>query len=384
MDAPLGRETDRALAHWLALSAAPGLGPRTIARLVAHLGSPEAVLGASHQQLRDLGLKPPAIGALCTPDGAWIDSVMAWCEQPGAYCLTPTDPRYPAQLAAIPDPPILLFVRGDPDLLVEPQLAIVGSRNPTPQGRATSRQIARDLAARGLVITSGLATGIDGEAHAGALQSGRTIAVMGTGTDRVYPASHRPLALRIMENGALVSELPPGVKPLAANFPRRNRIISGLCLGTLVVEATIKSGSLITARQALEQGREVMAVPGSVHSPLSRGCHALIRDGARLVEGADDVLCELAPALRGILDADDRRAAPGLAEGAAGQGAAADSPDPEYQSLLDAMGYDPVSPDELVRRTGLAVEQLSSMLLVLELQGHVSSAAGGRYCRMGE
>ncbi|MGE5153433.1 MAG: DNA-processing protein DprA [Bdellovibrio bacteriovorus] len=367
------------IADWLALAAAPGLGPRTIGRLIAHFGDPGAARRAPAQALRELGLKPDAISALSSPDQAGIDRAMAWAEQPQASILTRSDPRYPPLLGEIPDAPPVLFVRGDPLLLAEPQIAIVGSRNPTPQGEQVTRELASRLAGWGLVVTSGLAAGVDGAAHQGALEAGRTIAVLGTGPDQVYPGSHRDLARRIAATGALVSEYPPGEGPRARNFPRRNRLISGLSLGTLVTEAALQSGSLITARHALEQGREVFAVPGSVRNPLARGCHALIREGARLVEDAEQVLAELAPLLRGLV----------AAPPAAGPEATATLPTPEagsrldadYQRLLAAMGFDAIALDELVHTTGLPVQDLSSMLLVLELEGHVSSAPGGRYCR---
>lgn len=372
-----------AVADWLALVAAPGIGPRTVARLITHLGNPAAVRGAPTQTLVGLGLKSEAIAALRTPDQARIEQALAWAEQPQAHILTPSDPRYPPLLAEIPDAPAVLYVRGDILLLAEPQIAIVGSRNPTPQGQQVTRELACRLAAWGLVVTSGLAVGVDGAAHRGALEAGRTIAVLGTGPDQVYPARHRDLARRIADNGALVSEYPPGEGPQARNFPRRNRLISGLSLGTLVTEAALQSGSLITARHALEQGREVFAVPGSVRNPLARGCHALIREGAHLVEDADQVLAELAPQLRGLIAAppalepkpDTNSADPAAPDEAKGL-------DPDYRRLLDAMGYDAVALDELVGATGLPVQDLSSMLLVLELEGHVSSAPGGRYCRV--
>jgi DNA processing protein len=370
------------LADWLALSAAPGVGPRSIARLIAHFGDPAAVLQAPTQALQGQGLKPDSIAALRAPNRAEIARALAWAEQPKALILARSDPRYPPLLAEIPDPPAVLYVRGDPLVLAEPQIAIVGSRNPTPQGKQVTGELASRLAAWGLVVTSGLAEGVDGAAHQGALQTGRTIAVLGTGPDQVYPARHRDLARRIADCGALVSEYPPGEGPRAHNFPRRNRLISGLSLGTLVTEAALQSGSLITARHALEQGREVLAVPGSVRNPLARGCHALIREGARLVEDADQILAELAPMLRGLIatlphaEAQVTPAPPDPgAEARAGL-------DPDYQRLLDAMGYDPIALDELVGSTGLSVQSLSSMLLVLELEGHVSSAPGGRYCRV--
>ena len=370
------------VADWLALLAAPGVGPRSVARLIERFGNPGAVLDAPGHVLAEMGLKPDAVAALAAPDRARIDAALAWAEQPGAHILTPSDPRYPALLAEIADAPTVLFVRGDPLLLAEPQIAIVGSRNPTPVGREVTRELASRLAACGLVITSGLAVGVDGAAHTGALETGRTIAVLGTGPDRVYPAVHRELARTIAEHGALVSELAPGEGPLARHFPRRNRIISGLSLGTLVTEAALNSGSLITARQALEQGREVLAVPGSVRNPLARGCHALIRDGARLVEDADDVLAELAPLLRGVLGTAGVMGATSVhAQPREAQTEPQVGLDPEYSRLLDAMGYDPMAPDEMVRATGLPIESLSSMLLVLELEGHVSSCDGGRYCR---
>lgn len=370
------------LSDWLALSAAPGVGPRTIARLIAHFGDPLAARQAPTEVLQGLGLKAESIAALRTPDQAQIERALAWAEQPQAHILTRADPRYPPLLAEIPDPPAVLYVRGDPLVLAEPQIAIVGSRNPTPQGQRVTGELASRLAAWGLVVTSGLAVGVDGAAHWGALQTGRTIAVLGTGPDQVYPARHRDLARRVAACGALVSEYPPGEAPRARNFPRRNRLISGLALGTLVTEAALQSGSLITARHALEQGREVLAVPGSVHNPLARGCHALIREGARLVEDADQILAELAPLLRGLIATPpDARVQLTQRPADPGRGAQAGL-DPDYRRLLDAMGYDPVALDELVGATGLSIQSLSSMLLVLELEGHVSSVPGGRYCRV--
>ena len=268
-------------------------------------------------------------------------------------------------------------MRGDAGVLADPQLALVGSRNPTPQGADTTRDLACYLAGCGLTITSGLAMGVDGAAHRGALEAGRTVAVLGTGLDRVYPAAHRDLARHIADGGALVSELPPDSPARAEHFPRRNRIISGLSLGTLVTEAALGSGSLITARLASEQGREVFAVPGSIHNPLARGCHALIRDGARLVECAQDILAELAPALRAAVA--PQVACGRGAPGGAMAGGGAPQLDADYQRLLTAMGHDPVAADDLIRRTGLPADSVASMLLLLELQGRVSSYPGGRY-----
>ena len=260
----------------------------------------------------------------------------------------------------------MLFARGDVALLQNPQLAIVGSRNPSVVGRETAQEFARTLAASGMTITSGLALGIDAASHQGALDGGgQTVAVFGTGLDRVYPAKNRALAHAIVEaGGVLLSEYPPGTEPLPGNFPRRNRIISGLSLGTLVVEAALRSGSLITARYAVEQGREVFAIPGSIHNPLARGCHQLIRQGAKLVEGARDILEELAPQLNAIL------AEPEPPEPSTG-------PDGEHRMLLACMGDGTSSVDQLVERSGLTADAVSSMLLLLELQGYVVSTAGG-------
>ncbi|MBK1642136.1 DNA-protecting protein DprA [Chromatium okenii] len=368
---------DDTLAAWLALVEAPGVGARTVAKLLEHFGSPTVIQGASIAQLAAVGLKAASIAAIKNPQPALLPSVQQWLCQPNTHLLTLTDPRYPPQLADIHDAPPVLYVRGDVRLLAEPQIAIVGSRNPTPSGIEITQEFARHLTGYGLTITSGLAQGIDGAAHLGALESGRTIAVFGTGLDRVYPAAHRPLARRIADNGALVSEFPPGSEPLAQNFPRRNRLISGLSLGVLVTEAALKSGSLITARTASEQGREVFAVPGSIRNPLARGCHALLRDGAKLVESAADILAELAPQLRLALATTATVDAP--AEVAADNLAGMDA---ESRAVLKAMGFDPVAPDEVIERSGFSAQQVSAILLVLELSGHVSSEAGGRYSRI--
>lgn len=368
---------NESLDAWLALVNAPGVGPRTAARLIEHFGSPSAVQQSSSTQLAAMGLKQESIAALKQPDPDTLAAVMAWSMQPEAHILTLADPRYPPMLAEIHDAPPVLYVRGDVGLLAEPQIAIVGSRNPTPGGREITQELARQLVGFGLVVTSGLALGVDGVAHAAALESGRTIAVLGTGPDRVYPAAHRDLARRIADSGALVSEFPPGQGPLAQNFPRRNRLISGLSLGVLVTEAALKSGSLITARCALEQGREVFAVPGSIRNPLARGCHALIRDGAKLVESAAEILVELAPVLRCALASP---ASAATAEGAKPE-VQPTSLDLESRRLLESMGFDPVAPDELIERSGLPARRIAAMLLVLELSGHVSSVPGGRYHR---
>ncbi len=359
---------------WLLLSQAQGIGSRYFQRLLDRFGEATQALQAPRQQLSDLGIPQKTIDALKQMRRESITPTLAWLSKPGHHLLTLADEDYPGLLRQIDDPPPVLYLIGDPELLHQPQLAVVGSRNPTASGLDNAREFARTLASAGLVITSGLAIGIDGAAHLGALAGGRTLAVLGTGPDRIYPASHRDLAHRIAERGLLISEFPPGTPARAENFPRRNRIISGLSVGTLVVEAAPQSGSLITARLAIEQGREVFAIPGSIHNPLARGCHALIRQGAKLVESALDVIEELGALLGSLAPADADPASPLPTESDC-------LSDPDYRQLLDALGYDPVSIDELITRTGLTAEAVSSMLLVLELEGHVSSAPGGRYSR---
>ncbi|MCX4189799.1 DNA-processing protein DprA [Methylophaga sp. OBS3] len=314
------------------------------------------------------------INALKTPDWQQVKLDLDWLAGPDRYILTLDDPRYSSLLKEISDPPPLLFVQGDVDCLQAWQLAIVGSRNPTPSGRDSAFEFARFMAGGGLHICSGLADGVDAAAHKGALAAGgKTVAVVGTGLDRVYPAKHRDLAHQIAQQGAIVSEFPLGTPPLAENFPRRNRIISGLSLGTLVVEAALKSGSLITARMAMEQGREVFAMPGSIHNPLARGCHQLIRDGAKLVENADHIIDELG-ALAEFAQIADPEANTELAS-------AQPQDDVEYQQLFEHLGFDPIHIDELILRSGLTADAVSSMLLLLELQGRVSALPGGRYTR---
>jgi len=307
------------------------------------------------------------------PDGMARD--LAWLKGLNRTLLTADDPRYPPQLAAVRGMPPALFVEGDPAALSLPQVAIVGSRAPTAAGRETAFDLAGRLAAAGFAITSGLATGIDGQAHRGALAArGVTIAVCGTGLDRVYPATHRELAEGIAASGALVSEFPTGTPPRSQNFPRRNRLLSGLARGVLVIEAASRSGSLITARLAGEQGREVMAVPGSIHNPLTRGCHRLIRDGAALVETIDDVLAALGVSLPACATKTARK----TGDGAKNPGGALDS---DAEMLLNALGFGPAGLDRLVQRTGLAAHSVISKLQLLELEGQVETLAGGRYSR---
>ena len=365
------------LTDWLALHHAPGIGAATCRRLLEALGNPAAVRRAPAGQLQSLGLAPQAIEALRTPAQAALERELAWQEAADNHIIGLDDRDYPALLRQIPDPPVVIYAHGDISLLDSLQLAVVGSRNPTPAGRQTAEDFARHLSLAGLVITSGLATGIDAAGHEGALKADRpTIAVMGTGLDRVYPARHRDLAHRIAARGVLVSEFPLGTEPRPGNFPQRNRIISGLSLGTLVVEAALRSGSLISARCATDQGREVFAIPGSIHNPLARGCHALIRQGAKLVETAQDILDELGPLAGAWAAADPREA------GSKDSAAETWSPDAEYRQLLDCIGYDPTSIDSLVSLSGLTPAEVSSMLLQLELGGYVASSPGGLYNRL--
>lgn len=367
------------LTGWLALALAPGVGPRRIVQLIERFGSPAAARRASRAALLDAGVPAGAIAAIGTPDAERVKLALEWCEHDGAHLLTPDAPLYPKRLLELAAPPPLLFVRGDPALLSEPQIAVVGSRNPTAGGAETARDFAGYLAGLGLVITSGLALGIDAAAHEGALGAGRTIAVLGTGPNRVYPAAHRDLARRIAASGALVSEFLPGTGPHASHFPQRNRVIAGLSLGTLVVEAALGSGSLITARLASEQGREVFAIPGSIHNPLARGCHALIRQGAKLVDSATQILEELGPQLGAYLNDQDEGRGFIMQVGADAPELMRAELDDDHKRLLAAMGYDPATPDDLIARTGLPAYEIASMLLLLELQGHVQSHPGGRY-----
>ncbi len=359
---------------WLILADTPGLSGVELAGLLAAAGGIEALAEASDAALQAAGATDTLVARLRAPDEARLAAAETWLTgAPDRHLVSWADPRYPALLRQIPDPPVALFVRGDPACLATPQLAIVGSRNASPGGSATAHAFASHLAGCGLSITSGLALGIDAAAHAGALAGGgHTLAVLGTGPDQVYPREHTALAEAIARQGALCSEFLPGMGPLRANFPRRNRIISGLAIGTLVVEARLQSGALITARRAVEQGREVFAIPGSIHNPLAKGCHRLIREGAKLVESTAHILEEVA-ALLAVTQA----APPALAAAAT----AGPERDPDYQRLLDALGWDTVDADTLARRSRLTAAEVSSMLLILELEGSVQPLPGGRYQR---
>ena len=380
------------LGPWLRLSLTAGVGRDTARRLLATFGEPSRIFTQSESGLRQVVSATQAQALLQTPDGwqALTQDTQDWLQtasdpKVSRAVITLGDARYPASMLEIPDPPLMLYALGQISTLQSLDsacaVAMVGSRNPTPQGLINAREFASNLSASGLVVVSGMALGIDGAAHEGALQGAApgtlaTIAVVGTGLDRVYPKQHRDLAHRIALRGVILSEYPLGTPPLAHHFPQRNRLISGLSQATLVVEAALPSGSLITARQALEQGRDVMAIPGSIHSAQAKGCHALIKQGAKLVESAQDVLEELrlpSPLGQRALNLEDRPSprsttSPGNSEETA---------------LLRAMGHDPVSLDALQARCGWPTAQLQAQLLELELMGQVGRLPGGLFQRIG-
>ena len=358
--------SDPGLASWLQLALTPGLGPSTVRKLLREFGLPHAVLARRRSELTAYA-SAAALEALDSPSVRQaVERALEWAAQPNRFVVTLADEAYPRPLLEIADPPPLFYACGRLELLQNPALAIVGSRNATAQGARNAEDFAKALCESGLTIVSGLALGIDAGAHRGALGAGgSTIAVLGTGIDLVYPQRNAALAAEIAARGLLVSEFPLGTPAAAQNFPRRNRLISGLARGCLVVEAALASGSLITARSAAEQGREVFAVPGSIHSPLSKGCHALIKSGAKLVESADDVLSELG----GFPSPEARVDTPaGLADPATG--------------LLAHMGHDPVDVDALCARARLSPDQVSSELLRLELAGRITALPGGLFQRL--
>ncbi|MCS5592338.1 MAG: DNA-processing protein DprA [Gammaproteobacteria bacterium] len=349
------------LAFWLWLLNAPRIGVKAFYDVLKVFETPQNVFDAGTQELKQSGLfSNTTLAYLSNKDMRCVDKDLEWAKGDCCYIVSLLDPNYPELLKQISDPPPLLYILGDPEVLNTSQFAIVGSRNPTEGGRVITRELCRDLSLSGLVITSGMATGIDGEAHIAALEAGgETIAVCGTGLDRIYPAKHRALAHQISGQGALVSEFSIGTTPMAQNFPRRNRLISGMSLGVLVVEASIKSGTMITARLALEQGREVFAVPGSIHSPLSTGPHELLKQGAVLTRSAEDILDELSfetePCIPPIKQYNGDK-----------------DVDNEISELLKFLSYEAISVDELVEKSKLSPQVVSQMLLMLELSNRVS------------
>jgi DNA processing protein len=369
------------LTAWLTLARVRGLHGSELSFLLQHFPDVASLASAPVAALRETGLSDRWIQALKAPARDTLAADYAWLQGDNHHLVTWGSQAYPPLLAEIPAAPLALFVRGDPGLLSMPQLAMVGARNPTHTGRETAHSFAAHLTGCGLTITSGLANGIDAASHRGALaRGGTTIAVCGTGLDSIYPRAHVELAEQIAAEGALVSEFPLGTPATKANFPRRNRVISGLSVGTLVVEAALQSGSLITARCAVDQGREVFAIPGSIHNPLSRGCHRLIRQGAKLVETADDIFEELRALTDALRPSGLKRRT--TAQTQSERSAASAPPlDKGYEILLDALGFEPTGVDLLVVRTGLRADEVASMLLILELEGHVLAHPGGLYVR---
>lgn len=380
------------LGAWLRLLLTPHVGPTLARKLLAALGSPQAVFDASDatlarlvgaREVASLRREPPELAAQCAATEAWL-------AQPGCHLLSLADARYPAALLEVSNPPLLLFAQGDLSLLQRPAVAVVGSRHPTAQGQDNARAFAQALAEAGVPVVSGLALGVDAAAHEGALAAvvgASTVAVVGTGLDVVYPRRHAGLQRRIGERGLLLSEFLLGTPALSPNFPKRNRIVAALARGTLVVEAAVQSGSLITARLASELGREVLAIPGSIHSPQSRGCHALIKQGAKLVETAQDVLEELklglgVPSLGQLTRQVDAFAGDATEAMSPSPRAAGREPGPEADPVLRAMGFDPVSQEALSARTGWGPAELGAHLLELELMGEVARLPGQLFQRL--
>ena len=353
------------IALWISLSLIPGLGSQSLCKLLNTFGDPAAICAASISQLKDVVNRDIAEAIAQGGEPERVQASIDWLKQSNNHLITLSDSHYPQALLEISDPPPILYAKGDLSVLTRKAIAMVGSRNATAQGERNAEEFAFSLCNAGLCVVSGMALGIDGAAHRGALRAkGATIAVVGTGLDIVYPAKHRGLAHQIVEHGLILSEFPLGTPSRAQHFPRRNRIISGLSIGTLVVEANIQSGSLITAKLAAEQGREVFAIPGSIHSPVSKGCHQLIKQGAKLVDNIQDIVDELDIFTTGSMPAQT----PQLAADA--------------HPVLDSMGFDPINMDMLIERSGLTSENLSAILLVLELENKIASLPGGRYQRI--
>ena len=374
------------LSYWLALHKASGVGSATFSQLFKHYPKPKQLFDTP-ESIRELDLSPTqrtaVQEAVLNPDWKAVEQELIWAESPENHILLQIQSDYPELLKQIHSPPPLLFIKGQVSVLNEVQLAMVGSRNPSVDGQETACQFAHHLAQHGMVITSGMALGIDAQSHYGALKAnGKSIAVAGTGLDRVYPARHKELAWQLIEHGAIISEYSLGTGPMKHNFPQRNRIISGLSVGTLVVEAALKSGSLITAYSALEQAREVFAIPGSIHNPLARGCHQLIKSGAKLVETAEDILEELSSLIFAS------QINPATHSGNNNQTGTTIAPPKQakdsypllpkvQQKILENIGYNPISIDALISRSGLSVAEINANLVLLEVDDYIQSHPGG-------
>lgn len=353
------------ICYWLATSYLQGVGPVRLRRLLGHFGDIKNLFSASSVELKEVGASPEQIDSFKKINWRQVEADLQWAEKENCHLIPWDSEEYPALLKEIPDAPSLLYVKGNKELLAQPQIAMVGTRNPSMTGQQNAEEFAVALTQAGLLVTSGLAIGIDGVSHRGALKvGGKTIAVLGSGLARIYPQSHVTLAHDIIANGAIVSEFAPNMPPKAQYFPMRNRIISGLSLGVLIIEAALRSGSLITARYAVDQGREVFALPGSLHNPLARGCHYLIRQGAKLVETAQDILEELGTINAFVVNKINKPPEETKAH-------------ETYEFLLNMIGYDPTSLDTIIVRSGLTPGEVSSMLLMLELKGCIGVGSGG-------
>lgn len=358
---------------WLIVSQAPGIGALTFRKILKQIGRPEQIINASDNVLRKAGLDEKAITFIKNPPDEKINPNLTWASAPNHTIRTLFCPQYPEMLKEIKDAPPLLYIKGNEKLLSEPQIAVVGSRKPTPGGQANAKMFSSELAKAGIMVSGGLAAGIDATAHDAAMRYGPTAAVVATGPDKIYPATNKPLAERIAKQGVLVSEFPVGTEPTRANFPRRNRIISALSLGVVVIEAASKSGALITARLAAEQGKDVFAVPGSIQNPKAQGCHKLIQEGAKLVEKAEDVLLELHPQLARYLQKENRSLTIKKEDFSPKKQADISA---LQERILASMGYDPIDVDTLVERCDLPIQTVSSALLALEIENYVNGDNG--------
>jgi len=383
----MGEVTTSVLRDWLTIVNAPSVGGASLISVIESMGGADAVAAASARDLIRHGLPQAAADAINRPDQAALEKGLQWLSRPDHHLLCWDSDDYPALLRRINGPPAALFVAGDPGCLWQPQIAVIGSRNPTAGGLDHARDFAATLARQGMTITSGLASGIDTAAHTAAMDAGAmTIAVNGTGLDIVYPATGRQVAKRIRSQGAMISELPLGSPPKRQHFPSRNRIISGLSLGVLVIEAGLNSGTLITARKAAEQGRDVFALPGSLHNPMAKGCHRLIREGARLVENTADILQELGPVAAELqMEIQQRLEQPDDIQIETGSKPVRRTnkllDDSDYSAVWEVLGYDPKPVDTIIEQSGLSAREVSSMLLMMELKGMVKKHANGRFFR---